>query len=319
VARAIAKGGTIMLPKKRKALSIIRTDYPLYLLILPAVVATFVFAYIPMFINIIAFMDYDLFAGWLGLGSKWVGLKWFRQFLADPFFLQVTWRTLYYSVVQLVVGFPAPIILALLLNEIRNNAFKRTVQTISYLPYFVSWVTVAGLVYLFMSVSSTGLINNLLGVFGIPRTTWMAHVQYFLPIITISGIWKGVGWGSIIYIAAIASIDQEMYDAAKIDGAGRWQQARYVTLPGILPATMILLILSCGGLFSANFDQIYTMANDPIRSATFVINVYAYWEGISFRHYSLGTAVSLFQGLINFILILSANFIVKRVRGRGLF
>jgi putative aldouronate transport system permease protein len=309
----------IMMPKKRKALSVIRQEYPLYVLIIPAVVATFVFSYMPMFINVIAFMDYDLFAGWLGLGSKFVGFKWFRQFLGDPFFYQVAWRTLYYSVVQLVVGFPAPIILALLLNELRQQAFKRTVQTISYLPYFVSWVTVAGIIYLFLGTSSTGLINNVLGLFGIPRTTWMAYGRNFLPIITISGIWKGVGWGSIIYIAAIASIDQEMYDAAKIDGASRWQQMRYITLPGIMPATMILLILACGGLFSANFDQLYTMANDVIRSETYVINVYSYFTGIWFRKYSLGTAINLFQGLINFILVLSANFIVKRVRGHGLF
>jgi putative aldouronate transport system permease protein len=304
---------------RRSAWRILRRDYPLYFFVLPAVAFTLLFAYLPLFTNVIAFMDYSLLKGWLGMGSPWVGFKWFQRFLTDPEFLPIAFRTIYYSLAKLAFSFPAPIILALLLNELRSQAFKRTVQTISYLPYFVSWVTVSSLLYMFLSLSSTGLFNNILELFGLQRIPFMSKSRYFLPILVVSDLWKGVGWGSIIYLAAIASIEQQLYEAARIDGASRWQQMRFITLPGIMPAMVILLILTAGGIFNANFDQMFTLQNDVIRPDTHVVNTYAYEIGIFTRKFSLGTAINLFQGLINFVLVWVTNLASKRIRGTGLF
>ena len=310
---------TALVHPRRSAWRIVRRDYVLYFFLLPAVGFTFLFAYLPLFINVIAFMDYSLLKGWLGLGSPWVGFKWFQRFLTNPDFPVIAWRTITYSLVKLAFSFPAPIILALLLNELRSQAFKRTVQTISYLPFFVSWVTVSSLLYLFLSLSSTGLVNNALELLGAKRIPFMSKARYFLPVLVVSDLWKGTGWGSIIYLAAIVSIEQQLYEAARIDGAGRWKQMRYITLPGIMPATVILLILTAGGIFNANFDQMFTLQNDVIRADTHVINTYSYYIGIESRKFSLGTAINLFQGVINFILVWTTNYLSKRIRGTGLF
>jgi putative aldouronate transport system permease protein len=296
-----------------------RREYVLYLMLIPAVGFTFVFSYVPMGMNVIAFMDYKMTSGWMGLGSKWVGFYQFARFLSDPSFWEVTFRTILYSTAKLLVSFPAPIILALLLNELRNQAFKRTVQTIAYLPYFVSWVTVAGLIYMFLSISSTGIINILIEALGGKRTIFMSRPQYFLPVLLFSTVWKGVGLGSIIYLATIASIEQQLYEAARIDGAGRWRQLLHITLPGILPAVIIILILNAGSIFSADFDQIVNLQNSVIQTDTDVINVYTYHVGIMQRRFAQGTAISLFQAVINFALVWGTNFIARRTRGSGLF
>jgi putative aldouronate transport system permease protein len=297
----------------------VRRDWVLYGMLLPAIGFTLVFNYLPMAMNVIAFMDYKLTSGWLGLGSKWVGLAQFKRFLTDPTFYEVALRTIAYAAAKLAISFPAPILLALLLNEVRNQAFKRTVQTIAYLPYFVSWVTVAGLIYMFLSISSTGIINTAIEAFGGKRILFMSRPQYFLPVMLFGTVWKGVGLGSIIYLATIASIEQQLYEAARIDGAGRWKQLLHITIPGIMPAIIILLILNAGSIFSADFDQMINLQNDVIRTDTDVINVYSFNVGVSQRRYALGTAISLFQAVINFILVWLTNFIVKRVRGTGLF
>jgi putative aldouronate transport system permease protein len=297
----------------------IRREYVLYLLLVPAIGFTFVFYYMPMAMNVVAFMDYKLTAGWLGLGSKWVGFYQFKRFLSDPDFYKVAVRTITYAAAKLIVSFPAPIILALLLNEIRSQAFKRTVQTISYLPFFVSWVTVAGLIYMFLSISSSGLVNNVIEAFGGKRILFMSRPQYFLPVLVMSTLWKGVGLGSIIYLATIASIEQQLYEAARIDGAGRWKQLVHITLPGIMPAVIIILIMNAGSIFSADFDQMINLQNGVIQIDTDVINTYTYYVGVMQRRYAEGVAISLFQALVNFILVWLTNFIAKRVRGTGLF
>jgi putative aldouronate transport system permease protein len=297
----------------------LKREYVLYLLLIPAIGFTFVFYYMPMAMNVVAFMDYKLTAGWLGLGSKWVGFYQFQRFLSDPDFYKVALRTVVYALAKLAFSFPAPIILALLLNEVRNQAFKRTVQTISYMPFFVSWVTVAGLIYMFLSVSSSGLINNAIELFGGKRILFMSKAQYFLPVLVLSTLWKGVGLGSIIYLATIASIEQQLYEAAKIDGAGRWKQLIHITLPGIMPAIIIILIMNAGSIFSADFDQMINLQNGVIQLDTDVINTYSYYVGVMQRRYAEGTAISLFQAVINFFLVWLTNFIAKRVRGTGLF
>jgi putative aldouronate transport system permease protein len=288
---------------------------------LPAVVLTLVFAYLPMFSNVIAFMDYDPANGWFGLNSPFVGLKYFRMILTDTTgFYPLVWRTFYYSVLQLIFGFPVPIILALLINEVKARTFKRTVQTVFYLPHFVSWVTMASLVYWFLTSDVEGVFNNIRQFFGADaRIIYMKFPRYFPWVLVISGIIKGAGWGTIIFLAAIAAIDPQLYEAATIDGAGRWKQFVHVTFPGIAPTTVIMLIFAFGGLFSSNFDQIYNLQNPIIRTQTDTINVYTYWTGVFGGKYSIATAVGLFQGAINAALILTVNWVAKKVTDYGFF
>ena len=292
---------------------------PLYFGLLPSFILVLIFSYIPMFGNIIAFMDYKLFNGWMGLESPFIGLANF-SFVKDAFFWELAWRTLWYSLNSLVFGFPASFLLALLINEIRVLKFKRVVQTISYVPHFVSWITIASLIYIFTSFDESGIFNHLkVFLFGGERIVFMGNANYFLPVLILSGIWKGVGWGTIVYLASIAGIDVALYEAAQIDGASRFKQIRYITLPNIIPTTCILLIFSIGGLFSSNFEQIYALQNDIIRNSTNTINVYTYYKGLREGQYSLSTAVGLFQGLVAFILIRGSNAISKRVADIGFF
>lgn len=305
--------------RRRSPWRTIRREYVLYLMLVPAIVFTFLFSYAPISMNVIAFMDYNPLKGILGLQSPWVGLKWFQRFLGDPTFYEVAWRTILFSVANLAINFPAPIVLALLLNELRNQVYKRTIQTISYMPFFVSWVTVGGLIYLFLSISSTGLINNLIEFFGGKRTLFMSRSQYFLPVLVLSSLWKGTGLGSIIYLATIASVEQQLYEAARIDGAGRWKQLVHITIPGILPAVVIMLILSTGGIFNANFDQMVNLQNPVIADDVWVMPTYTWYVGIVQRRFAMGTAISLFQSVINFLLVWLTNLAAKRIRGTGLF
>lgn len=305
--------------RRRSFLKLIRREQVLYYMLIPAVSFTLLFYYLPMFMNVIAFMDYKITTGWLGLGSKWIGFQWFQRFLSDPDFYTIALRTVWYALAKLAFAFPAPIILALLLNEVRNQVYKRTVQTISYLPFFVSWVTVGGLIYMFLSTSSSGLVNNVIEFFGGERIVFMSRPQYFLPVLVFSTLWKGVGLGSIIYLATIASIEQQLYEAARIDGAGRWKQLWHITIPGIMPAVIIILILNAGTLFTADFDQMINLQNDVIKTDTDVINIYAYNVGILQKRFGMGTAINLFQAAINFTLVWLTNFAAKRIRGTGLF
>jgi putative aldouronate transport system permease protein len=306
-------------PRRRSVLRVMRQEYVLYLMVLPAVGFTILFGYLPNFMNVIAFMDFQFTKGVLGLGSPWIGLRNFQRFLTDPAFHAVAFRTVGYAVANMVFAFPAPIILALLLNEIRNEVFKRTVQTISYMPFFVSWVTVAGLIYMFLGMSSSGLINNIVELLGGQRTVFMSKSRYFLPVMVFSTLWKGTGLGSIIYLATISSIEQQLYEAARIDGAGRWRQLLHITIPGIMPAVIIMLIMNAGSLFTANFDQMINLQNSVIQTDTDVINTYSYFVGILQRRYGMGTAISLFQAAINIALVWATNLLAKRVRGIGLF
>ena len=304
----------------RSALKIIRREYVVYLFVVPAVLTTLVFAYLPMFGNIIAFMDYDMTRGWMGLGSRFVGLTWFRQIFTDPYFLRLIWRTLYYNMFVLVLGFPAPLVLALLINELRLRAFKRVTQTITTMPYFISWVTIAVLIYIFLSSDTYGIVNNVLqALFHTQREIYMKNAGIFPIVLLGSSIYKTVGWGSIIYLAAISSIDAQLYEAAHIDGAGRWNQFRFITFPAILPTTVILLILTLGSFFSSNFDQIYNLQNELIREDTNVISVYMFATGVKDQKYSIATAVGLFQGVMNALMLWLSNFLSRKITDYGLF
>lgn len=303
----------------RRKLSVrIRQHGSLYLFLVPAVAVVALFQYLPMFSNYMAFLDYDFNAGWMGFASPFVGLKNF-DFIADPFFLNILWRTIYYGLAMLFLSFPAPLILALLMNELFYKRFMKFVQTVSYIPHFVSWVTVAGLFYIFLSTDVTGLVNTVRGsLTGAAPYPFMQDANFFLPLLIISHVWKEMGWGTILYFAALTNIDPSLYEAAQIDGAGRWQQMWNITLPCLIPTTCILLIFNLGGLVTANFDQIFNMQNDMIRNLTDTINVHVYYRGVIRRQYSYAAAVGLFQGIVSFVLIMSTNYVTKRIGDTGI-
>jgi putative aldouronate transport system permease protein len=300
--------------------AIFRTEWPLYLFIAPSILVTILFAYLPMFSNVIAFMNYDITAGWMGLASPWSGFANFTKMFHDEQFWPLVWRTFYYSALRLVTGQPAPFILALLINEVRNRQFKRTVQTIFYLPHFVSWVTIASLSYWFLTTDTSGIINNVRQMLGADnRIIFMKFPSNFPWVLAITGIIKEAGWGTIIYLAAISGVDAQLYEAARIDGAGRWKQFVHVTFPSILPTTVIMLIFSFGGLFASNFDQIFNLQNPMIKYDTNTINVYVYYLGVQSGKYSGAAALGLFQGIINATIMLGVNWFARRVSGHGFF
>lgn len=302
--------------QRLKNLEYVRKNYGVYLMLLPAVLLTFVFAYLPMPGILVAFKDYNIFKG--PLGSPWSGLHNIQRVFEMPGVVQSIWNTLLLSIYTLLIGFPAPIIFALLLNEMRSMWYKRVVQTISYLPYFLSWISVIGIAINLYSMY--GPINDLLVAINGPnteRTLFLANPAFFVPNILILTVWKGLGWDSIIYLAAITSIDPQLYEAAVIDGAGKVKQAWYITMPGLLPTTMILLILRLGGLFGSNFELVYGLQNPFINYE--VISTVVYKMGIQQADYSLATAVGFLQGLVALILTLLANKASKMASGTAIW
>lgn len=289
----------------------------LYLLLVPCIVYTIVFSYLPMGGLIMAFQKYDI---WKGItGSAFVGLDNFKEILQVPLFVDAAVRTLWYGVIFLIVGFPAPIILALMFNELRHLGFKKFAQTVSYLPYFLSWAAVVGLIYSFLSTD--GLYNDILTFLfsGYERTNPLMKVGNFLPILCWSGLWKGIGWGTVVYLSAITAIDPTLYEAAVMDGCNKFKQIIHITLPSIVPTIMILLIFSVGGILNTNFEQIYGLQNVFVQSKTEVITTIVYRSGIMQGEYSLATAFGLAQGLIGFMLVFSVNKITTKLSNVGIF
>jgi len=300
----------------RGGLSYMRRNYGLYLMLLPAVSITLVFAYFPMPGILVAFKDYNIFKG--PFGSPWSGLGNIRRIFEMPGVVQSIWNTLTLSVFTLFVTFPTPILFALLLNEMRVLWYKRTVQTISYLPHFLSWISVIGIATNLYSLY--GPINDLLVMLRGPdteRTLFLANPGFFIPNVLILSLWKGLGWDSIIYLAAITSIDPQLYEAAVLDGAGKIKQAWYITLPGLLPTAMILLILRLGSLFGSNFELVYGLQNPFINYE--VISTIVFKMGIQQADYALATAVGFMQGLVALLLTVAANKASKAVSGTAIW
>jgi len=288
-------------------------DIPIYLLLSPALILLLVFHYIPIYGISMAFETFSPYKGILG--SKWVGLKNFEYFLVDSNFWRVMRNTLVINFYTLILGFPAPLILALLLNEVTKKVYKRVVQTISYLPYFISWVVVSGIIFNILSPQN-GVVNVVLhNVFGTQPIHFLGKQEYFRSIIVISGIWKSIGMSSVYYLASLTSIDPQLYEAAKIDGANRWKQTLHVTLPGILPITVVLFILQIGHMVSIGFDQIFLLYNPVVYDVGDVISTYTYRLGLEQMQYSLTTAIGLTQSVVNFILVFSANKLSKKFAG----
>lgn len=296
--------------KCRSFIKYVKRDKYLLLLILPVVIYYVVFSYIPMYGVIIAFKDFSPGKGILG--SPWAGLKWFEEYFKSIYFTRTLRNTILISVYNLIWGFPVPIIFALLLNELKDGVFKRTVQTISYLPHFISVVVVVGMMVNFLSPTD-GLINLLIKRLGGQPIAFMSDPKWFRTLYVGSGIWQEFGWNSIIYLAALSSLDPQLYEAARIDGANRWQQVWHITIPGIMPTAIILLILSIGGLLSVGFEKIILMYSPATYETADVISTYVYRRGILNSQYSFGAAVGLFNSVISFILLYFANGISKRV------
>ncbi|QYR23048.1 ABC transporter permease subunit [Paenibacillus sp. sptzw28] len=309
-------------PRSGYGLRGIMRQWDLQSMVLPGFICLILFSYIPMYGVIIAFKEFDIFQG-IG-ASPWVGFYHFNLFFESPELNMVMRNTIIISTLKLVLIFPAPIILALLLNEIRHNGFKRFIQTATYLPHFISWVIVSGLVFSLLSVES-GSLNYLLEKLGIidKPINWLSMPKYFYSILLSASMWKEIGFSSIVYLAAIAGINPGLYEAAEIDGAGRFRKMFSVTLPCIAPVVIIFLILSIGNLLSAGFEDILTLTNNgkngTLTNVAEVLDTYVYRVGLSEQRYSFATAVGLFKSIINVVLLVAANTIAKRVGGNSLW
>lgn len=311
-----SREAVVKTPQKRSGLSLsFKKNIYFYILLLPAVVLTFVFYYLPMPGVFISFLDYDIFKGF---SSPWAGWGNFKELFELPLFTEALKNTVMLSVLNMVIVFPAPIIFALLLNEIKFSPFKRVVQTVSYLPHFISWIAVIGMAY--SLYSTDGIINDIrVSLFGegTERLRFLADQGFLVPNILILSLWKGVGWSSIIYLAAISGIDSQLYEAAQVDGASRFKQCIHITVPSILPTAVMLFLLQIGSIFKDNFDLIYGLQNAYIDFET--ISTVVYKQGIQSGNYSMSTAIGLFQGGIGFALVVIANWLSKKVNDVALW
>ncbi len=290
-------------------------NWMLYLMLLPIIVYYLIFKFGPMFGLSIAFMDYKPAKGFLN--SSWVGFKHFKNFFSDYYFGRLLRNTIRISVFSLLT-FPAPIILALLLNELRSKWFSKWAQTITYIPHFISTVVICGIIV--KLTSSTGGITAILHtLFGMEKETLLNHTEYFLPIYILSDLWQTIGWNSIIYLSALAGIDQELYDAAKVDGAGRFMQVIYITIPCLMPTIIIMLILKMGKIFDVGYEKIMLLYNPAIYSTADVINTYVYRKGLIDAQYSYSAAVGLFNCVVSFALVTITNKLSKKASGSGLW
>ncbi len=280
-----------------------------YLLMLPGIIYFIVFRYIPLGGLVIAFKDYRFVDGiW---GSEWVGFEHFQDLFNKGDFMEILGNTLTISILKLIFGFPAPIILALMLNEVRSQTFKRVVQTIVYLPHFISWVVLSGIIIAVLS-PSTGILQ----FFGIDNP--MMSSDMFPGFLVVTSIWKEVGWGTVVYLAALSGIDQEIYEAARIDGAGRLQQIFFITLPSIRSTIAVLLIMRTGSILNVGFEQIFTLYSPLVYDVADVISTYVYRIGLTEGQFSLASAAGVFQSVVGFVLIIISNTIVKRLGEEGL-
>lgn len=290
-----------------------------YLLILPGMLYYIIFHYIPMFGIVIAFKDISPFEGVKGIVTgDWVGFKHFAKFFNSIYFWDIMKNTLVISFYKLLFGFPAPIILAVLLNEVRNKHFKKVVQTISYLPHFISMVVVAGLLTNMLSTQG-GIVNEILKLFGKEPIFFLGDSRYFRSVLVTSGIWQGVGWGSIVYLAAISGIDTQLYEACIVDGGNKWDQIWHITLPGIRNVIVLMLIMSIGGLLNAGFEQILLLYSPAVYDVSDIIDTYVYREGLINANYSFATAIGLFKSIIAMILMMGSNYIAKLFDQEGIW
>jgi len=293
-----------------------RRHWQLYLLILPPIAYFIIFKYVPMVNAVLAFKDYNVIKGiW---GSPWAGTKYFELLFQNPAFITLIKNTLYISFYSLIVGFPIPILLALALNEIKNIRFKKIVQMVTYAPYFISTVVMVSIIMLFLS-PRLGIVNTIAGALGFEAVNFLGEPGLFRSIYVFSDVWQGMGYSAVIYLAALAGVDPSLYEAAKVDGANRMQKIINVDLPGLLPAAVIILILSVGNIMAVGFEKIYLLQNPLNLSASEIISTYVYKIGLLNANYSFATAVGLFNSVINLVLLLIVNAVAKRLSNTSLW
>jgi putative aldouronate transport system permease protein len=293
----------------------LRRDWQLYTLVVAPLLFFAVFRYLPMIGNVIAFRRYE--PGGSLFGDEWRGLHYFQLFIHDPTFWQVFWNTLILGGLTLLFTFPIPIILALLLNEVRTSSLKRFVQSVSYLPHFLSIVVVVGIITQLLSVN--GAVNQALAHIGHAPITFLQQPGWFRQIYVSSEVWQTAGWGTILYLAALTTIDGQLYEQARIDGANRWQQTWHVTLPGIRPTMMTLLILNIGTFMAVGFEKILLLENPLTYPTADVISTYLYRVGVVSGSFSYAAAIGLFDSVIGLTLVISANYLSRRLVGAGLW
>ncbi|WP_106767324.1 ABC transporter permease [Paenibacillus faecalis] len=303
-------------PKPRSKNIFIRffRQWDVQLMVIPGIILVFIFSYLPMYGVVTGFMDYNLFTGSRIWENPWVGFKHFEAFFAAPEFERLIRNTIVISLLKFLIGFPAPIILALMLNEVRHMFFKRVVQTITYLPHFLSWVIVAGLTMAMLSTEN-GSVNMILQSVGAidEPINFLSIKEYFWSILVSVNVWKEIGFGSIVFLAAIAGVDPHLYEAADIDGASKFKQIYLITLPSIMPVVAIFMILAIGNLLNAGFEDILLLASNPVlRPVSDVIDTYVYRVGLGTHRYSYAVAIGLFKAIISIMLLTIANYIARK-------
>jgi len=293
-----------------------QADWDLYLLLVPGIAVLLLFKYVPMYGILIAFQNFRIFDGMSG--SEWVGLDNFRRLFTSADFLHVFVNTIAISMLKLVFLFPLPIVAAILLNELKNMAFRKSVQTVIYLPHFLSWIIVSGLFIDLLSING-GLVNKLLAGLGADPIPFFLSNDYFRGVLVATAGWKETGWSTIVYLAAFSTIDPGLYEAAKIDGASRFRQIWHITLPGIAPIVVLMLILRLGSMFAGDTEQILAMYNSTVYKSADIIGTYVYRMGMGKQEYSFTTAVGLFESVIGFVLIIGGNYVSRKYLRRGIW
>lgn len=310
-------GASLSLSRNKKIKQILKFKY-IYLLILPGLLFLLIFKYLPMFGIIIAFKDYKPTMGIMGFfTAKWVGFKNFEILFNSIYFKEILTNTLVISLYKLIFGLPVPIFLAILINEVRQKWFKKTIQTVSYLPHFLSWVIVGGMMYELLS-STSGSINNIIKAYTGAPINFLTDPKIFRGVLVVSDIWKEMGWNSIIYLAALAGINVEMYEAGIIDGANRFQKLIYITIPSIMPTIVVVFTLALGRVLDAGFEQIFMLYSPQVYEVADIIDTYVYREGLVNARYGFATAVGLFKSVIALVLILSANKLSQKMGQKGI-
>lgn len=291
-------------------------EIPLHLMILPGIILTVIFSYVPIMGTVIAFQKFVPSKGIFN--SKWIGFDNFLYMLDMPNFTSVLWNTIFIAVLKIIAGLIVPIIFALLLNELAGAFFKRTIQTIIYFPYFLSWVILGGILIDILSPSS-GIVNQFLGVFGIKPIFFLGDDKWFPYTLVLTDTWKTFGYGTIVYLAALTGIDQSLYEAATMDGANRWKQTIHITLPGMLPIITLMTVLSLGNVLNAGFEQVFNLYSPMVYSTGDIIDTLVYRIGLVDAQYGVATAVGLFKSLISFVLIVLSNKLANKYAGYRVF
>ncbi len=306
--------GVYVAPKK-SLFKYIVTNKWLYIMLIPALLYVLIYNYVPMFGIVMAFQDFSAFDGFSS--SEFIGFENFQTLFDSAMFGQVFKNSVLLSFYNLLFGFPFPILFAILLNELKQDLFKRFVQTVSYLPHFISWVVIAGMLLNYLN--STGPINFIIGKFGGDPIMFLQSTDYFRGVLVFAGIWKGVGWSSIVYLAALSGLDQQVYEAALIDGANRFQRILHITLPGIMSTVVTVLILNMGTVMNNGFDQVFLLQNPMNREVSETFETYTYVLGIMNGKFGLSTALGLFKSVVSFVLVMSTNFIARKIGQKGLW